>query len=107
MHQDNIESREQLVLSHGFKVCTVARYLGGYIGDDKYKRDWLKKRTETWERNIFTLRKTAGKYTKESYAMVVRLIQSEWIFPQRFANNTGDAFSGVANMIQEIFLPHP
>ena len=52
-----------------------ARYLGGYIKDDEYKHDWLKDRTEMWERNINTTRETAGKYPQYSYALVVHAIQ--------------------------------
>ena len=91
---------------HGFKVCTGARYPGGYIGDKKSKHDWLKKRTETWERNIGTIRKTVGKHPKESYATVVREIQLKWIFIQWVTNNTGDVFAGAEKMFREIFLPH-
>ena len=47
MHMENIESGKLFGLSHGFKFCTGARYLGGLIGDDKSKYDWLKKRKET------------------------------------------------------------
>ena len=61
---------------HGFKVCMGARYLGGYIGDNYYKHDWLIERTLTWEKNISTINKNAGKYPQESYAVVVRAIQS-------------------------------
>ena len=68
---------------HGFRVCTGARYLGGYIGDDESKRNWLRERTLTWEKNIKTTRKTVGKHPKESYATVVRAIQSQWIFIQQ------------------------
>ena len=57
--------------------CSQAHYLGGYIGDNKSKRDWLRERTLTWEKNINTIRKTAGKYPQESYAAIVRVIQSE------------------------------
>ena len=45
---NNLESRKRYVLIHGFKVCTGARYLGGYIGDDESKCDCLKLRTKTW-----------------------------------------------------------
>ena len=41
-----------------FKVCTGARYLGGYIGDGESKRDWLREGTLTWEKNIGTISKT-------------------------------------------------
>ena len=59
----------------------------------------------TWENNIKTISKTAWKYPQESYATVVRAIQSEWIFIQRVTWDTGDAFTGVKKMIQENFLP--
>ena len=75
-------------------MCTGARYLGGYIGDNEYKLDWLRERTLTWEKKINTISETAGKYPHESYAIVVRAIQSEWIFIQRVIWETGDAFVG-------------
>ena len=56
-------------------MCTHAHYLGSFIGDDEYKHDWLKDRTEMWERNINTTRETAGKYPQYSYALVVHAIQ--------------------------------
>ena len=52
-------------------MCTGARYLGGFIGDDDSKRDWLKVHTQKWEWNIHNIRKTVGKYHQESYAVVV------------------------------------
>ena len=67
---------------HVFKVCTGARYLGGYIGDEKSKRDWLRDRTLTWEKNINTIIKTVRKYPQESYSAVVHAIQPEWILIQ-------------------------
>ena len=58
-----------------------------------------------WEKNINTISETAGKYPQESYATMVRAIQSEWIFLQRVTWDTEDAFLGVDKMIQETFLP--
>ena len=31
--RENIEARKVSIQRHGFKVCTGAHYLGGYIGD--------------------------------------------------------------------------
>ena len=45
------------------------------------------------------------KYTQESYAAVVRAIKSEWIFIQCVTWDTGDAFTGVKEIIRETFLP--
>ena len=86
-------------------MCTGACYLGGYIGDNKSKRDWLRERTMTWEKNINMIRKTAGKYPQESYSTVVCVIQSEWIFIQCLTWYTGNLFAGVEKMIRETFLP--
>ena len=45
---ENLEAEKKLGARHGFKVCTGARYLGGCIGDNEYKCDWLRERTLTW-----------------------------------------------------------
>ena len=90
---------------HVLRVCTGARYIGSYIGDDDYKHDWLKERTLTWEKNINKISEIMGEYTQESYATVVRAIQSEWMFFQCFTSDTGDSFVGVKNIIQDTFLP--
>ena len=45
---ENIEARKLFRRRHRFRVCTSARYLGGYIGDDKFKRDWFRERTLMW-----------------------------------------------------------
>ena len=39
MHQQNLKAGELFGQRNGFKVCTGARYLGGYIGDDTSKGD--------------------------------------------------------------------
>ena len=45
MHPDNLTAGKYFGLCHVFKVCTGACYLGGFIGFDEFKRDWLKYRT--------------------------------------------------------------
>ena len=47
LQPENLEARKVFGARHGFKVCTGTHYLGGYIGDDKSKRNWLRKRTLT------------------------------------------------------------
>ena len=81
MHPENIEAGKLFRAHNGFKVCTVVRYLGGYIGDDDSKCDWLRERTLTWEKKINRISETASKYPQDSYYAVVHAIQSEWIFP--------------------------
>ena len=101
---DNLEAGKLFGERHVFNVCMGARYLGGYIEDNKSKRDWLRECTMIWENNVSTISETAGKYPQESYAAVIRPIQIEWIFLQRFTWDMGDVFAGVEKMIWETFL---
>ena len=48
MHQENIEAGKMFGAHHGFKVCTGARYLRGYIGYGDSKRDCLKEADLIW-----------------------------------------------------------
>ena len=61
---ENLEARKVYRSGHTFRVCTSARYLGGYIGENESKCDGLRERTLTWEKNISTISETAGKYTQ-------------------------------------------
>ena len=106
VHPENLKAGKEFGARNGFKVCMGTRYLGGYIGDDESKSDWLRERTLKWDKKINRISATAGKYTQEIYASVVRAIQSEWIFLQHVTWDTGDAFTGVKKMIQENVLPH-
>ena len=103
---ENLEAGKVFRARHVFKVCTGARYLGGYIGDGDSKQYWLRESTLTWDMNIHTIRKTMGKYPQESYATVVHAIQPEWIFLQCITWDMAEAFVGVEKMIRETFLPH-
>ena len=89
MHLENIEARKSFGLCQGFKVCTSARDLGSFIGDDKSKRDWMKDHTHAWVQKIHTIIKTAGKYPQESYAAVVRVTELKWIFLHHAMKNIG------------------
>ena len=42
VHPNNIKAGGVFGQFHEFKVYMIARYLGGYIRDDKYKVDWIK-----------------------------------------------------------------
>ena len=61
VHLENLEAVKVFGARHGFRVFIGARYLGGYIGDDESKRDWLRERMLTWENNINTINKKRGK----------------------------------------------
>ena len=103
MHLNNIKARKWFGLLHGFKVVIDVHYPGGYIKDGKSKRDWMKDRTEMWDRKKYTISVTTRNYPQKNNAAVVRTIKYEWIFLQRITTHTGDAFAGVEKMIWDFF----
>ena len=100
MHPENLKARKLFGTRHRFKVCTGARYLSVYIGENNYKHDWIRERMAKWYNTINTFRTTTGKYSQESYDAVVRTVQSEWTFLQHVTWDMGDAFVGVEKIIR-------
>ena len=54
--------------------------MGGYIGYDKSKGEWLKYWTLMWEKKNIAITQTAEKHSLKSNTTVVCEIQSECIF---------------------------
>ena len=101
---ENLKAGKVFRDRHIFKVCTGAHYLGGYIGYDDSKHNWLRERTLTWDKNINTISKIAGKCPQDSYPTVVNVIQAEWIFLQCVTWYTGRCvFWGVENVQGNLF----
>ena len=105
VYPENLETINCFDACQGFQFLTGAHYLQGYIGAGDSKSDCLIEHMLTWEKNIHTISKTAGKYPQESYSAVARVIQLEWIFLQRLTWDTEDTFAGVEKIILETFLP--
>ena len=105
MYRKTIKAGVLFIRRQKFKVCTGPHCLGGCIGDDVSKGDWLKKRTDKWERYIRALSKTVDKYPHKSYAAVARTVQMEWIFMQRVTKYTGQVFTGMEKFLLVTFLP--
>ena len=104
MHPKHFNSGKYFCKCHGFKLCMGARYLEGYIMDNKSNSNWLRYRTLTWEKILSRSGENPGKYPQESYFAVVRAIQIYWILLQRTTWDTGDSFMGMKKMIRENFF---
>ena len=73
--------------------------------DQNSKGDRLKNLTDKWEREICSLRKMEEKYPQESYSMVARSVQLDWIFLQHVMKNMGQALMRIETFMQEKILP--
>ena len=71
--------------------------------DQNSKGDRLKNLTDKWEREICSLRKMEEKYPQESYSMVARSVQLDWIFLQHVMKNMGQALMRIETFMQEKF----
>ena len=59
-----------------------------------------------WEKNILGTTEMVEEYPQVSYAVVVCLVQLEWIFLERVKKDTGYTFAGVDKLLWETFLPY-
>ena len=76
MHPDNPTAGKESGLRHWFKFLTGARYLGGFIGDDESKCEWLKYWTSKWEKKIARSPKWWGNIPRR--VMPQWFVQSNW-----------------------------
>ena len=58
------------------------RYLGGFIGSQQKKEEWIQEQTIVWSESISTLSRAAKRYPQSAYAAFTRSIQSEWTYLQ-------------------------
>ena len=67
---ENLEAGRVFIRRHRFRVRMGARYLWGYIGNNKSKRNWLRERTLTWEKISTRSEKPRGN--------IIRRVTPQW-----------------------------
>lgn len=73
----------EIFSDEGFKIRTGGRYLGGYIGEEDGKREWVKEKAEEWKKGVQMLSRAAKNFPQEAYAGLAHSLQHEWTFLQR------------------------
>ena len=71
------------------------RYIGGFLGSDDGRKEWLWKKIERWRRGINTLNNFATHYPQSAYAAFTRSLQSEWQYVQRVSPDCYNFFSAL------------
>jgi hypothetical protein len=82
-----------------------SRYVGGFIGTDEAKREWLEPQIQQWVAGIETLSRVAKRYPQTAYAGLVKSLQTEWTYLQRVVPGIEDAMAPLEQAIQKFFLP--
>jgi hypothetical protein len=81
------------------------RYLGGFIGSNASKVDWLGSMVTTWVAAVETLASVAGNYPQAAYAGLTFSLQNEWQYVQRVTSDTAAHFAPLEVAIRTKFLP--
>ncbi len=81
------------------------RYLGGFIGSNARKVDWLGSMVTTWVATVETLASVAGNYPQAAYAGFTFCLQNEWQYVQRVTSDTAPHFAPLEVAIRTKFLP--
>ena len=79
--------------------------MGGFIGDDDTRLEWIGERVGAWEMAIIDLASIADKFPQSVYSGLQRSLQQEWQFLQRVTNGIGSEFKSIEETLSQFFLP--
>jgi hypothetical protein len=88
-----------------FQFRDGSRYVGGFIGSDDAKREWLEPQIQKWVAGIETLSRVAKRYPQTAYAGLVKSLQTEWTYLQRVVPGIEGVLAPLEEAIQKFFLP--
>jgi hypothetical protein len=88
-----------------FEFQDGSRYVGGFIGSDDAKREWLEPQIQKWVAGIETLSPIVKRYPQTAYAGLVKSLQTEWMYLQCVVPGIEGALAPLEEAIQKFFLP--
>lgn len=81
------------------------RYLGGFIGTDTSKTQWISEKISNWSASLSRLTEAAALYPQSAYTAYTRSLEKEWTFCQRVLPDIGPHFQPLENQLRHSFLP--
>ena len=105
VNPDCLLKAREIFQEFDINVVEGSRFLGGYIGAEEEKTNWLEKKIDTWVICISILSNAAIQFPQEAFTGFTKCLQSEWFFTQRVLGGKGDHFSRLKDCIRNIFLP--
>lgn len=103
--EHNIEKAKEYFADLGFKIKTGSRYLGGFIGEETARAEWLQSEIDEWTNAVHLLAAAANKYPQSAYAAIQKSLQQRGQYVQRVCNGIGNSFGAVQEAITGSFLP--
>ena len=102
---EKMERANEYFSDLGLKVVEGARYLGGFIGSEEKKVEWLQPKVENWVHEVECLAGAAASYPQSAYCALTRAVQSEWQYVQRVVPGISPHFAKLNETLVESFLP--
>ena len=89
----------------GVQVVTSHRLLGGVVGVEEGKTDFVKGMMNDWIHLIDRLTSVASDQPQAAYAAFTRSVQNKWLYLQRLVPNCAPLFKELESRIAHDFLP--
>ncbi|KAL7447678.1 hypothetical protein ACHAXS_000063, partial [Conticribra weissflogii] len=81
------------------------RYVGGFIGSDTTRKDWLAPKIQEWVDGVKTLAAVATRFPQTAYAGMASSLQAEWQYVCRVIPGIAQDLAPVEAAIRSDFLP--
>ncbi|KAL3768952.1 hypothetical protein ACHAWO_004062 [Cyclotella atomus] len=93
--------------SYGLKVQFVRGllYLGGFIGGNEYKLEWVREKVKGWVDGVKILASVARRFPQMAYAGLTISLQNEWQYVMRTVPGIAALFDPLEKEIRANFLP--
>ncbi|KAL7503120.1 hypothetical protein ACHAXN_000965, partial [Cyclotella atomus] len=87
------------------KFVRGMRYLGGFIGGNEHKLEWVKEKVKVWVDGVKILASVAKRFPQTAFAGLTFSLQSEWQYVQRTVPGIAALFDPLEKEIRTNFLP--
>ena len=100
-----VEQAKEAFVGFGVEILTGHRILGGFIGSESEKSNWLKKKVDFWVKSVNKISKIAKNDPHSAFVAVSKSLQNEWNFIQRVVDGDSNSFISLKEAICQNFLP--
>jgi len=87
------------------EILTGHRILGGFIGSESEKSNWIQKKVDFWVKSVNKISQIAKNDPHSAFVAVSKSLQNEWNFIQRVVGGDSNAFISLKEAICQNFLP--
>ena len=104
--KESSRKKAEYLFKHlNINIVTSHRFLGGIIGNEDEKNEYIKSKIDDWTDCIKKISKAAEKYPQSAYASFTKSLQCEWSYLQRVTNITPETYTPIREAILTHLIP--